>query len=399
MPSVFLSDLDKIISDVSKYDDVDIRISEFYTSMGQTVYKNKTQLKTVVIFDLVESTLLKAKIGHAKAMREILLHDKICRTVVKRLDGNIIKETGDGLVALFENPLYACLAAINVLEIAVRKEIHTKAALVLGMLEEIKISNKIDVFGTAMDVCSRIEKHASENQILINSALHDTVQTFLKDYDDVLISKPIHVTLKGYGKSEIYEISSKNIGLKNYVTPLLQNNEHERLTIDEKIELIHNAESDIIEVGSGFLDFVTHFGNSTEFVGFIKKLLKKGINIKFIVIDPDWSSEKLKTVDETEWENSTSLKNHFTILKELQNELNAEKLPGGLEVSLYKKIPLFSALCIDSNREGRMIVSNRLHGIEKSENPEIQFSKKSDPLMFNSYMSSIQFLLKNSQLQ
>ncbi len=397
MPTAIVHDLDNIISEVSEYTDLDAKIDEFYKSMGQPVLKNKTQVETVVIFDLVESTLLKVKIGHDEAMRKILLHDKICRVVVKKFNGHIVKETGDGLMVVFENPLHACLAAINVLEIATRKEIPTKAALVLGLIEKVKVGDRSDVFGIAVDMCSHIEKCTSENQILINKALYDAVLTFLKNYDDIFIGKPMSITLKAYGKSEIYEISSKQSGLKNCITLPFQNSGQDRLTINEKIEFIQNTKFEIIEVGSGFLDFITHFKNSIEFIDFVRELLKKGINIKCMVVDPDWISEKMKFGDCIHWENFLTLKNHLVVLKELQKEFNSEKLPGYLEILVYKKLPLFSALCIDSNHEGgRMIVSNYLHGIEKSENPEIQFLKTSNPIMFNSYLSSIIYLMKDS---
>jgi class 3 adenylate cyclase len=393
MPSVFLPDMNKIISEISKFDELDKKINDFYVSMGQTVYKNNTKLETVVIFDLVESTLLKLKIGHAEAMRKILLHDKICREVVKKMEGEIIKETGDGLIVLFQNPLHACLAAINVLEIAIRKEIPTKASLVLGMFEKIKISNKLDVFGTSMDLCSRIEKYAFENQILINSTLHDTVLSFLKNYDDILISEPISVELKGYGKTEIYEISTKQRGLKNHVKIPIQNILQEQLSLDEKIQLIKSAKFEIIDVGTGLQDLSIHFGDPSKFGNFVREVLRKGVNLKLITVDHDWSLEKLKTVDESAWQEFTVSKKHLDVLKKLENDIIAEKLPGRLEIHQYKKLPTFRALCIDPNQDGRIIISNQLLGLEKHSMPEIQISKTTHPQMINSYMSSIKFLV------
>lgn len=391
MPSIYLDDLDKILSEVSKFSELDTKIDEFYQSMGQTAHKNITKLETVVIFDLVESTLLKSKIGHAEAMRKILLHDKICRIVVKKLDGEIIKETGDGLIVLFQNPLYACIAAINVLEIATKKEIPTKASLVLGMFEKIKISNKIDIFGTSMDLCSRIEKFASANQILINSALHDTVVTFLKNYEDVLISNPFSLELKGFGKTEIYEIAAKKAGLKNYVNVPSQKNGNDKISLDEKIQLIQNAKFEIVDVGTGLQDLGVHFGDAV-FVSFVTKLLEKGVNLKLIILDQDWSLEKVKPIDELAWQNFTISKNHLSILRELVHNLQENKLPGRLEIHQYKKFPTFHATCIDQANDGKIIVSGQLCGIKKQSAPESLVSKLTNPHMFESYVSSIEFL-------
>jgi hypothetical protein len=43
-----------------------------------------------------------------------------------------------------------------------------KATLTLGLVKETKISKGVDIFGTAVDRCARIEKCALPNQILID---------------------------------------------------------------------------------------------------------------------------------------------------------------------------------------------------------------------------------------
>ena len=393
MPSVILNDIEKIIIEISKFEDLDLKLNDFYKTMGQTPHKNHTELQTILIFDLVESTLLKSKLGHSEAMQKILLHDKICRTVVKTLSGEILKETGDGMVTLFSDPLNACLAAMNVLEITTRKHIPTKAVLALGMVEKIKISNKTDIFGTIADICSRIEKYASENQILINSSLHDTVITFLKNYDDVLISKPLAVTLKGYGDTILYEIATKKLGLKNHVK-LPLNVEDRQLSINEKIEFIRNAKSSIIEMNEGLYDIARHLENSKLFKEFIKDLLRKRIHIKLIM-------EGLEhNLEETKKENNSIQKNHFMILREVQHESRIEKLSGVLEIYECEKPLPFNVTCIDSNQEdGMLLVSSNLPGVRKEIIPQVLISKTSQPFSFKSYMLSVEFLLTISKLQ
>jgi class 3 adenylate cyclase len=394
MPSVILNDIEKIISEVSKFGELDSRLNELYQSMGQTQYKNQTNLETIVIFDLVESTSLKLKIGHMEAMQKILMHDKICKAIIKRLNGEVLKETGDGVVALFKDPLSACLAAINVIEISNRKSIPTKAALVLGIIEKIKLNNRIDIFGMSMDICSRIEKYAAENQILINSSLHDTAMTFLKNYDDVLISKPISVTLKGYGKTKIYEIASKRTGLKNHVKRQLHI-EDEQLSPDEKIEMIQNARSEIIEIGEAFQDIAYNIEGRT-FSEFIKNMLKNGINIKFIITDPNANSRN----SSPDYEPIIISQDHFVTLKRLHDEIQKENFPGIFEMYLYEKPVPFAAFSVDPNQnDGFIIIANHLPGIARSKIPHVQIAKTSHPMMFNSHMSAIKFIITNSKLQ
>jgi class 3 adenylate cyclase len=393
MPSIILNDVEKIISEVSKFGELDSKLNEFYRSMGENQYKNKTNLETIVIFDLAGSTSLKLKIGHMEAMHKILLHDKICKAVIKRFNGEVLKETGDGVVASFKDPLSACLAALNTIEIANRKEISTKAALVLGITEKIKLSNKIDVFGISMDICSHLEKYAIENQILINNNLYDTAMTFLKNYDDVLISNPISVNLRGYGETKIYEIASKRTGLRNR-TKYQPHVEDKQLSTTEKIELIKNAKAEIIEIGEGFQDIAYNL-DDRSFSDFIKDILRSGINIRFIITNPNLVVDKNSTPD---YEVIIISQGHFMMLKKLQNEVRNEKLSGMFEIYVYEKPVPFTAIGIDSNQDdGVILVSNHLPGITRSKVPHVQITKTSHPVMFNSHVSSIKFLIDNSK--
>ncbi len=64
-----------------------------------------------------------------------------------------------------------------------------------------------------------------------------------------------------------------------------------------------------------------------------------------------------------------------------------------------EKIRYFKTICVDpNNEEGRIIVSNYLYGIEKSGYPVIQFSKISNPIMFNKYLSSVNWLMGTTRV-
>ncbi len=194
----------------------------------QEIKKNKKRnigiMTTVTIFDLSDSTSLKLKLGHDKAMQIVLFHNEICRRMIKKFSGVIIKEVGDGIIARFNNPINACLTAINIRQAINlglfgkgqnKRKITTKASLVMGVVEKIKIKNRYDVFGLPIDRCSRIEKYALPNQILMDGAVFDSTKSFLGNYSDIKIGKPNKITIRGYGKSILYEIGSSNFKLKN----------------------------------------------------------------------------------------------------------------------------------------------------------------------------------------
>lgn len=202
--SSLLLDLDKIVNE---------------TSMIMQIFKlhSTKKLETIAIFDQVDSTALKTKLGHEEATQQTFHHNIICRQLVKKLKGMVIKDTGDGVLSRFLDPLSACLCAINIQNAVNKVNISTRGALSLGMVEEAHFTDYVDLYGSAVDLCSRIAKYALPNQILVDSTLHDSVSTFLKDYGDIKIGGPISVGLKGLGDHNVYEITHKDFQLQNKI--------------------------------------------------------------------------------------------------------------------------------------------------------------------------------------
>ena len=122
---------------------------------------------------------------------------------------------GDGILVVFNDPLQACLAAINIQIATYDNKIISKAALTFGIVEEAKLDKTLDVYGTTVDLCARIEKCAFPNQILIDRSLYDVVKGQLIDYNDIKIGNAMKIVLKGYGEAELYEICSDKFQLIN----------------------------------------------------------------------------------------------------------------------------------------------------------------------------------------
>ncbi|MDQ6862212.1 MAG: hypothetical protein M3044_00160 [Thermoproteota archaeon] len=399
MTSSIIAHLDKIITEISKDFELGKKIGEISKSIGDTGSKSKSQVATIVIFNLSESASLSVQHSHDEVMEKILLHERICRSIAKKFNACVIKNVDDGILVVFDHPLNACLTAINVKEVSNKMKISTKAALALGLIETAKVNNKIEVFGTTVDRCSHIGRCVFENQILIDKGLHDSVVTFLKNYEDIVISSSMSAILKGHGRIELYEISSNNFKLRNCLNTPIFINEEGRLRTEENVALIQNAKSEIIKVGTGLNEFTSCFfsKNPAEFKNHVRELLRKGINFKCLAVDPEWIITKIRCEHEEDKKYFMEIPNNLNKLKEVQNEFVEEKLPGSFEIFVYKNMPLFHAICIDAtNEEGRMIISNYLPGIEKSSCPVLHFSKISNPVMFNTYLLSINNILKTA---
>jgi class 3 adenylate cyclase len=397
--SSLIPQLDKFVTELSKHVELDKKIGEISKSVGDARSKSKSQVATIVIFNLGGSTSVNLQDSHDEAMEKLLLHERICRSISKKFNGHVMKEIGDRILVIFDHPLNACLTAINVKEAATRMKISTKASLAMGLIETTKFYDKIDVFGTTVDRCSHIEQSGFENQILIDKGLHDSVATFLKDYEDIAISSSMTAIVKGLGRIELYEISSKNLKLRNSLHTPIFINEEGRLRTEDGVAVIKNAKSGIIEVGAGLNELVSCFfsKNPTVYKNHVRELLRKGVSFKCLAVDPEWILTKMKCEDEEDKKYFMDIPQNLNRLKEIQEEFADEKLDGSFEIFVYKNIPLFHATCVDpENDEGRLIISNYLSGIKKSLYPVLHFTKISNPMMFKTYLSSIGYLFKTA---
>lgn len=376
-------------------------INEADTNIESIKSKNERKSGTIVMFDLVGSTSLKIKKGHDEAVKQMIQHNQVCRKFVKNFKGTTIKEIGDSVLAHFDDTETACLCAINFIEAVIKLEIQTKISISSGKIEFLTIEDNPDAVGAVVDLCSRIEKFVFPNQIIIDVTTHDSVQSFLKNYDDMEISKPMKAVIKGHDdKKELFEIANKTQGLKNLLNISLQVTEEGRLSIDDKVSFILNAKNEVIEIGNRLREFTSYFysRNPVEFKNHVLALLKNGVKLKCYALDSRWALDNLPINSKEEKKYFEEIPETLNKLLEFKKEVSDKNLSGSVEIFIYQHVPLFHVQCTDGDSaEGRMTVSNYLFGIKRSQCPVIQFSKQSNPTMFSTYWESIQNIVKTSK--
>ena len=171
--------------------------------------QSNQKLLAVGFFDLVGSTSGKLTEGHELTVRKVIIFNEICNVIIKLFNGTVVKNLGDGTLSYFENPLSACLASINIRHYSEHNDLRCKSVLSLGLVEEIKISDRSDILGSCVDKCFRMEKIAEQNQILIDDSIFKAIATDISKFNDIEISKPKEIELKGIGKELLREIFSK----------------------------------------------------------------------------------------------------------------------------------------------------------------------------------------------
>lgn len=136
--------------------------------------------RTFVFTDIVDSTRLLETLGEAKWKRLLARHDELLRDRIVDQGGEVVKRTGDGFFAAFDNPKAAVEAAVaiqraldaEVVAPDVRIGLHTGGAFQTG-------ADSSDYGGEGVHVAARIGAAARAAEILASrETLHGVSTAF-----------------------------------------------------------------------------------------------------------------------------------------------------------------------------------------------------------------------------
>jgi class 3 adenylate cyclase len=148
--------------------------------------------RTFVFTDIVDSTKLLETLGDEKWKRLLSRHNELVRERIVESGGEVVKQTGDGFFASFDNPKAAIEAAIAIqralaAEIVapdVRIGAHTAGAFRTG-------ADSADYGGQGVHVAARIGAAAGAGEILVSTETLAGVGTSFR------LSEPRAAVLKG----------------------------------------------------------------------------------------------------------------------------------------------------------------------------------------------------------
>jgi class 3 adenylate cyclase len=149
--------------------------------------------RTFVFTDIVDSTKLLDALGEAKWKKLLARHDELLRASIVQRGGEVIKQTGDGFFAAFDNP-HAAIEAAVAIQRALAAEIvapdvrigaHTGGAFHTD-------ADFTDYGGEGVHVAARIGAAAAAAEILVSRETLDGVPTAFR------VSEPRTEELKGF---------------------------------------------------------------------------------------------------------------------------------------------------------------------------------------------------------
>jgi class 3 adenylate cyclase len=154
-------------------------------------------IRTILFTDVVNSTTLTQSLGDEAALALLGVHDTIVRDALSALGGREVKHTGDGIMASFVSTAAAVRCAIQIQrELEKHAQANPKRALKVrvGAAAGEPVEQHNDLFGSTVQLASRLCAHAQPEQILVSNAIAELCLGKGLLFEDLG-----EVTLKGFG--------------------------------------------------------------------------------------------------------------------------------------------------------------------------------------------------------
>jgi len=157
------------------YDEVE----EFLTGERHAPEPDRV-LATVLFTDLVSSTERLVHLGDRRWRDVVELHDSASRRHVERYRGNVVRTTGDGMLATFDGPARAIHCAVAVRDAVRNLGLEVRAGLHTGEIELMAD----DLSGIAVHIGARVSAMAGPGEVLVSRTVKDLVAGSGLEFED-----------------------------------------------------------------------------------------------------------------------------------------------------------------------------------------------------------------------
>jgi len=183
---------------------------------------------TLLFTDLRDSTRLYRESGDAVAFGRVMGHFDILRDAIAAEDGALVKTIGDSVMAVFRRPVSAlravlrAQAALAALPQVEELPLRLKAGIHSGPCVAVTLNDRLDYFGTTVNLASRLEGISATHEGVVMSAAvrHDPeVAEWLNTGQHR--AAPFTATLKGFADEEfeLYTVQPSTVSPTTEVAP------------------------------------------------------------------------------------------------------------------------------------------------------------------------------------
>lgn len=166
-------------------------LPEFHSLFGTEAPAAGVELQVgtlcVAFSDIVGSTQMYEQLGDAKAYALVQEHFRVAHDIVASCEGSIVKTLGDGIMMCFVRPEQAVAASLRIAtharELAAASGVPfaVRVGLHQGPCFVIRANERLDLFGTSVNVSARLCRVAAANQVATSAGLleHNSVHDVL----------------------------------------------------------------------------------------------------------------------------------------------------------------------------------------------------------------------------
>ena len=175
---------------------------------------------TVLFTDLRHSTQLYREIGDATAFGRVLNHFDVLKKAIAEADGALVKTIGDAVMGVFRDSASALNAVLTAQQILAAPPEGTapltlKAGMHSGPCIAVTLNDRLDYFGSTVNMAARLEGLSTGNDVIISRSIHDDpdVRELINSPDTNLQAVPFEIVLKGFDEErfELWRVGRKTM--------------------------------------------------------------------------------------------------------------------------------------------------------------------------------------------
>lgn len=137
-------------------------------------------VRTVLFVDVCRSTEIAAGLGDRRWRRLLESYHACTRRAIEQGHGRLVKTTGDGVLAIFDDPEDGIAAARAVLKASHELDLEVRVGVHVGECE----LTPDDVHGMAVHIAARVVAKAKPGEILVTQTVRDLVVGGGASFDD-----------------------------------------------------------------------------------------------------------------------------------------------------------------------------------------------------------------------
>jgi class 3 adenylate cyclase len=160
---------------------------------------------TVLFTDLRHSTQLYREIGDATAFGLVMNHFDVLKKAIAEEDGALVKTIGDAVMAVFRDPPAALRAMLRAQQMLAAppdggSPLTLKAGIHTGPCIAVTLNDRLDYFGSTVNLAARLEGLSTGDDVIISRALYDDPEVRELVASGEITANAFDVELKGFEK-------------------------------------------------------------------------------------------------------------------------------------------------------------------------------------------------------